>query len=463
MTFPAKTIVQSIQINEPVSPSTANRPNDDLETNIDNLRSYLQASPGTHFEFDQDAYVPGTRNFDYSAGNVKVKGGVNVVAAGQLILTANNTNYIQYDIDTVGIIFNTTGFSTRGIPLWEVVLDGAGNITAVNDYRAFTVSSVTDAILVDYDNSVSLLTATTVQAAIDEVVATLTSGTVNDSTNLNGQVASYYLDLANHSGVISDGQHGSRTGGTTHALAVAATSHGFMSSGDKSKLDGIVAGAEPNEFSFKTIIVATQTDVVADTTTDTLTMVAGVGIEILTSGDTITYNSNGLVSITSNDSTPDYLLNKLVAGIGITLTEQNDGGDESILIDSQDIVILDTPEEITGLTHDSTWRTVNNTTLNTAQAKSALIKVIVRGSKVGTPSATVALYMRDPDTALAIGDQTVVAECTVNGDGVNTFYDIDVNTHWVNLDAVYDFDYNGQVTGTPDTSDIKLFLIGYKK
>jgi hypothetical protein len=43
-----------------------------------------------------------------------------------------------------------------------------------------------------------------------------------------------------------DTAHGSRAGGTLHAVAVAAGAAGFMSGADKTKLDGIAAGAQVN-------------------------------------------------------------------------------------------------------------------------------------------------------------------------------------------------------------------------
>jgi len=43
----------------------------------------------------------------------------------------------------------------------------------------------------------------------------------------------------------SDAQHGVRGGGTQHAVATVAVA-GFMSSADKTKLDGIAAGAQPD-------------------------------------------------------------------------------------------------------------------------------------------------------------------------------------------------------------------------
>ena len=51
------------------------------------------------------------------------------------------------------------------------------------------------------------------------------------------------------------------------------------------------SSGEANEFSFKTISVSGQTDVVADTTTDTLTLAASGGMTITTSNDTITLSS----------------------------------------------------------------------------------------------------------------------------------------------------------------------------
>jgi hypothetical protein len=44
--------------------------------------------------------------------------------------------------------------------------------------------------------------------------------------------------------------------------------------------------------------------------------------------------ANDKAGVSSNDTTPDYLKNKLVAGSGVTLTEQNDGGNETLKLDA---------------------------------------------------------------------------------------------------------------------------------
>ena len=49
-------------------------------------------------------------------------------------------------------------------------------------------------------------------------------------------------------GVISDAQHGTRGGGTTHAVVIAAGAAGFMIGADKTKLDGIEAAADVTDF-----------------------------------------------------------------------------------------------------------------------------------------------------------------------------------------------------------------------
>jgi hypothetical protein len=91
----------------------------------------------------------------------------------------------------------------------------------------------------------------------------------------------------------SDVFHGSRGGGSLHSVVTTETA-GFMSGTDKTKLDGIEAGAEVNQNAFSTIAVSGQSNVVADGKTDTLTMVGGSNITITTDAE------NDSVTITSS-------------------------------------------------------------------------------------------------------------------------------------------------------------------
>ena len=76
-----------------------------------------------------------------------------------------------------------------------------------------------------------------------------------------------------------------------------APQNGYVLSAQAGNTGGmtwVAAGAgEANEDSFKTISVSGQSNVVADTTTDTLTLVAGTNMTITTSADTITFAASG--------------------------------------------------------------------------------------------------------------------------------------------------------------------------
>lgn len=86
------------------------------------------------------------------------------------------------------------------------------------------------------------------------------------------------LSLGSIAGNISDTQHGNRGGGTLHSAATTSTA-GFMSASDKSKLDGIQAGAEVNQNAFSNVLVGATT-IAADSKTDTLELVAGSNIAL---------------------------------------------------------------------------------------------------------------------------------------------------------------------------------------
>ena len=92
----------------------------------------------------------------------------------------------------------------------------------------------------------------------------VSNGTLNVGLNaekLNGQPGAYYSP-------------------STHVHSVATTTaNGFMANTDKTKLDGIAAGAEVNQSAFSNVKVGTTT-IQADTATDVLEMKAGTGITL---------------------------------------------------------------------------------------------------------------------------------------------------------------------------------------
>lgn len=84
------------------------------------------------------------------------------------------------------------------------------------------------------------------------------------------------------SGVLTnDTAHGSRGGGTLHALAVAAGAAGFMSGADKSKLDGIPAGGGLTHFESATSLGLSATTLTGFQVKVTLTTAARTGTYIV--------------------------------------------------------------------------------------------------------------------------------------------------------------------------------------
>ena len=81
----------------------------------------------------------------------------------------------------------------------------------------------------------------------------------------------------------------------THKAATTSA-NGFMSSTDKSKLDGIAAGAQVNQKAFSQFKVGT-TDIKADTETDILTLVAGSNVTLTPDA------TNDRITIAAKDTT----------------------------------------------------------------------------------------------------------------------------------------------------------------
>ena len=99
--------------------------------------------------------------------------------------------------------------------------------------------------------------------------------------------------------------------------------------------DGATAGGEANEYSFKTIAVSGQDNVVADTTTDTLTFAAGSNVTITTTA------ASDTVTIASTDTNTTYsagtLLDLSTTTFNVDLTEASEqaiaNGDYILFLD----------------------------------------------------------------------------------------------------------------------------------
>jgi hypothetical protein len=85
------------------------------------------------------------------------------------------------------------------------------------------------------------------------------------------------------------------TASHSHSTTTASTA-GFMSAADKTKLDGIAAGAQVNQNSFGNLMVG-DTNIQADLATDTLTLTAGANIALTpdATNDAVTIAVSGTV------------------------------------------------------------------------------------------------------------------------------------------------------------------------
>ena len=139
---------------------------------------------------------------------------------------------------------------------------------------------------------------------------TVTNTAANPTLNVNGTgakairyrnaaVSASYLAANRTYDFVYDGTYYQLVGdvdtNTTYSLATA-TKDGLMAKADKSKLDGVAAGAEVNQNAFSKIVVGSTT-IIADTEIDTLTLVAGANITLTPDA------TNDKVTITAKDTT----------------------------------------------------------------------------------------------------------------------------------------------------------------
>lgn len=108
-----------------------------------------------------------------------------------------------------------------------------------------------------------------------------------DSASGSGTVTSVSVVTANgFAGTVA-------TATTTPAITLTTTVTGILK-GDGTAISAATAGTDYTALAFKTIVVAGQSDIVADSAADTLTIVAGAGITLTTNAgtDTLTITSS---------------------------------------------------------------------------------------------------------------------------------------------------------------------------
>lgn len=186
---------------------------------------------------------------------------------------------------------------------------------------------------------------------------------------------------------------------TTYGVATASA-NGLMSSTDKSKLDGIAAGAQVNQKAFSQFKVGT-TEIKADTETDILTLVAGDNVTLtpdatndkikIAAKDT-TYtslpNPNGLRVQVNGDGASEVRYDgseaktiNFVAGDNVTLTQKT--SENKVTIAAKDT----TYSAGTGLSlSGTTFNHSNSVTAGTAQGDAS--KTLTFGGTFTVPTVT---------------------------------------------------------------------------
>lgn len=234
---------------------------------------------------------------------------------------------------------------------------------------------------------------------------------------------------AAHGGIAPATHVGS--GGTAHAAATTSA-NGFMSKEDKTKLDGIAAGAGTNQPAFGKVKVGGST-IAATTTTDTVELVAGTNVTLTPDGtgkkvtiaSTAAQNAYGTVKVgaTSMAANSSNTTLELVAGTGIVLTA--DAATRKVTVSAKGRQLYagdETEKYVTGTTAatvkehrvcKSTGHGLNVTKLHVLaeiyrSSGTGYLDVYVDGSLAFTLSTTSASYqLVQGETAVSWSDNTV--------------------------------------------------------
>jgi hypothetical protein len=173
--------------------------------------------------------------------------------------------------------------------------------------------------------------------------------------------------------------------------------------------------------------------------------------DTLVDGDGVAIETNK-VKVSSNDTTPEFLIEKLTAGTGITVTETNNGGDEGVTIATTITQYTDEMAQdavgnalVDSGSIDFTYNDAGNTI-----TASVIPGGVDHGSLSGLGDDDHNQYLR------ADGTRALILPWTANNaiDGVTQ---LDVDNIRINGNAITSTNTNGDITITPNgTGDIVL-------
>jgi hypothetical protein len=264
----------------------------------------------------------------------------------------------------------------------------AGTLTATVTLQPFTTDNLTQGSTNLYDKVVSLTGAGTTV-----VTGTYPSFTITSNDQHVGTVTSIATTAPITGGTIT-------TTGTIGITQSGASSDGYLSSTDWNTFNG-KAGS-----SFTTIAVSGQSDIVADSASDTLTISAGTGIMLTTAALTDT--------LTITNSAPDQVVS--LTGAGTTVVT---GTYPSFTITSND-QYDGTVTSVAALTLGTT-----GTDLSSTVANGSTTPVITLN--VPTASATNRGALSSTDWTTFNGKQNAITLTTTGNSGAATFVSSTLN------------------------------------
>jgi len=200
-----------------------------------------------------------------------------------------------------------------------------------------------------------------------------------------------------------------------HILSYDQSSGGFT---------WVAAGSgEANEYSFKTISVSGQTDVVADTTTDTLTLAAAGGMTITTSGDTITLSSADNNTQLSTEQVQDIVGAMFTSNTETRIAATYEDGDGTIDLVVDDMTANTTYSAGTGLG-------LSTTTFNLDATHTAITSILNTSLVIGRDAHNQIKFSTDDQIIFRVGDAdgvTFKASGEIEATSLDISGDVDVD------------------------------------
>jgi hypothetical protein len=222
--------------------------------------------------------------FGYYGGVMFVDGAVTAISSGTVMLTASQTNYVEATYAGV-VSANTTAFTAGRIPLYTIAT-GTSSISSVTPARAFVEPSyITQNAAVTINSADVTLTAAQARCRF----ITLT-GTLTGDRNLIVPNRGEWVVINNTAGAYAVTVK--TASGTGETVAQSSNKQFYA---DGTNVVATTIGSAGSTNSFTTIAVSGQSDVVADSSSDTLTLVAGSGVTLTTNAgaDSITIAASG--------------------------------------------------------------------------------------------------------------------------------------------------------------------------